>query len=316
MSFQLRSEESLRKSLRRIVRNRMDAILEELTAASKGPRDEVVHEVRKSLKKIRAVLRFVRPVMGEKVYRRENTCFRDAARPLTEVRDARILIETLDKLVEHFQEHIVGRAFADVRKTLQDNLRAVRKRVLEEHHALVMVAESVSQARERIKCWSDVPDKWSSVGAGLQATCRQAGATYREAAADPRVAKLHEWRKQVKYLRYQFEVLRPLWPERIEELATEADRMGDLLGDDHDLAVLRQLLTRDPRPIADDGEREALLAFIDRRRAELEQEVLLLGERFFQDRPRVLARRLKSYWKTWRGQAGPTQANEPLPAPA
>jgi CHAD domain-containing protein len=120
-----------------------------------------------------------------------------------------------------------------VRKTLQDNLRAVRKRVLDEHHTLVMVAESVSQARERIKGWSDVPDKWSSVGAGLQATCRQAGAAFREAAADPSVAKLHEWRKQVKYLRYQFEVLRPLWPERMEELATEADRMGDLLGDDH-----------------------------------------------------------------------------------
>jgi hypothetical protein len=192
--------------MRRIVRNRIDTILEELTAASKGPRDEVVHEVRKSLKKIRAVLRLVRPVIGEKVYRRENTCFRDAARPLTEVRDARILIETLDKLVEHFQEHIAGRSFADVRKTLQDNLRAVRKRVLDEHHALVMVAESVSQARERIKGWTDVPDKWSSVGAGLQETCRRARAAFREAAADPSVAKLHEWRKQVKYLRYQFEV--------------------------------------------------------------------------------------------------------------
>lgn len=38
----------LPKSLRRIVGNRMDSVLEELTAGSKGPRDEVVHEVRKS----------------------------------------------------------------------------------------------------------------------------------------------------------------------------------------------------------------------------------------------------------------------------
>ena len=35
-------------------------------AAHKGPRDEVVHEARKSLKKIRAVLRLVRPVIGER----------------------------------------------------------------------------------------------------------------------------------------------------------------------------------------------------------------------------------------------------------
>ncbi len=293
----------------------MDAVLEELTGAHKGPRDEAVHDARKSLKKIRAVLRLVRPVIGEKVYRRENTCCRDAGRPLTEVRDARILIETLDKLVKHFQEHIAGQSFAEVSKALRDNLRAVRKRVLDEHNAFVVVAETVSQARERVKSWADVSDRWSSVGAGLQDTCRQAREAFRDVAADPSVAKLHEWRKQVKYLRYQLEVLRLMWPERMEELAAEAGRMGDLLGDDHDLAVLRQTLTRDPQPVADAGEREVLVALIDRRRAELAQEVLLLGDRFFQDRPRELARRLKGYWKTWRGQASPTQPNEPQSAP-
>jgi CHAD domain-containing protein len=315
MSFQLRPEESLRKNLRRIVRNQVDAALEELAAPPKGPRDAIVHEVRKSLKKIRAVLRLVRPVLGGKCYRRENTCFREAARPLTEVRDARILIETLDKLVDLFPEDVSGRSLAEVRKALRDNLRGVRKRVLDQQNAFVVVAETVSQARERVKGWTDVPDRWSSAGAGLEDTCRQARAAYRDAASDPNVAKLHEWRKQVKYLRYQFEVLRPLWPERVEELAGEADRMGDLLGDNHDLAVLRQVLTDDSQP-TDGGEREALLALIDRRRAELEQEVLLLGERFFQDKPRALARRLKGYWKTWRGQASPTQAGEPLTAPA
>jgi CHAD domain-containing protein len=303
MSFQLRPDGSLRKGLRRIVRNQIDDILEELTAAHKAPRDEAVHEARKSLKKIRAVLRLVRQVIGAKVYRRENTCFRDAGRPLTEVRDARILIETLDKLVEHVPEHIAGRSFEDVRKALQDNLRAVRKRVLDEHNAFVVVAETVSQARERVKRWTDVPDKWSSVGAGLEGTCHRARAAFRDAAAEPTATNLHEWRKQVKYLRYQLEILRPLWPEWMEELATEADRMGELLGDDHDLAVLRQMLTGNPRPDGDEGEREALLALIDWRRAEVGQEVLLLGERFFQDRPKELARRLKGYWKTWRVQS-------------
>jgi CHAD domain-containing protein len=316
MSFQLRPEETLHKSLRRIVRKQIDAVLDELTAASKGPRDEVVHDARKSLKKIRAVLRLVRPVIGEKVFRCENTCFRDAAQPLTEVRDARILIETLDKLLQHFREHITGWSFADVGQALRDNLRAARKRVLDEHNAFAVLAETLSEARGRVKGWTDVPNKWSSVGAGLQDTCRQARAAFRDAAADPAVAKLHEWRKQVKYLRYQFDVMQPLWPERMEELADETDRMGDFLGDDHDLAVLRQMVDRDPRPVADDGERETLVALIDRRRAELEQEALLLGERFFQDRPRELARRLKGYCKTWHGRAGPAQATESLPARA
>ena len=315
MSFQLQPGESLRKSVRRVVRDQIDAVLEELTGVHKGPRDEVVHEARKSLKKLRAVLRLVRPAVGEKNYRRENTCFRDAARPLTEVRDAKILIETLDGLVKHFQEHIDGRAFSDVRKALQENLRSVRKRVLDEHNAFTVAAEVVRQARERVKSWTDVPNKWSAMGQGLENTYRQARAAF-EAAAAPTIETLHEWRKQAKYQRYQLEILRPIWPERLEELANEADRMGELLGDDHDLAVLRQMLSDDPDRFGEEGDREMLLALIDRRRTELEQEAMLLGGRFFQDRPRPFARRLKSYWKTWRRTTTAAQATEPQPAPA
>jgi CHAD domain-containing protein len=141
----------------------------------------------------------------------------------------------------------------------------------------------------------------------LQEVYRRASAAFEDAAADPTVPKLHEWRKQAKYLRYQLEMLRPLWPERLGELADEADRMGELLGDDHDLAVLRQMLTDAPERFGDEGDREVLLALIDRRRAELQEEATLLGRRFFQDRPRDFVRRLKGYWKTWRAQSGESQ---------
>jgi CHAD domain-containing protein len=302
MSFELKPEESLRKGVRRIVRKQMEEALEHLIGPHKESRDEAVHEARKCFKKIRAVLRLVRPMIGETSYHEENICFRDAGRPLTEVRDAKIFIETLDQLAEHFKEHIVGRSFKDARQALQDNLRAVRKWVLDEQNAFDVVAESVRQAQGRIKSWAIVPNKWRGVGKGLEDTHRRAGDAHGDASADPTVEKLHEWRKQAKYLRYQLEVLRPLWPERMEELANEADRMGDLLGDDHDLAALRQMLTDDPERFGDAGDREVLLALIDRRRAELEQEAMLLARRFFQDNFRDFARRLKGFWKTWRAQ--------------
>jgi CHAD domain-containing protein len=159
MSFELHPDESLRKISRRIVRDQMDKALEYLTGPHEGSRDEAVHEARKSFKKIRAALRLVRPVIDEQSYREENTCFRDAGRPLTEVRDAKILIETLDHIAKHFKEHIVGRSFDQVRRGLQNNLRAVRKRVLHEQDAFAVVAEAVRQARGRIKAWADVPNQ-------------------------------------------------------------------------------------------------------------------------------------------------------------
>ena len=126
MSFELRVVESIRKNIRRIARKQLDRVIELLTAERPPSRDEVIHEVRVAFKKVRALLRLVRPEIGEKAYKEENSCLRDAARPLTEVRDAKILVDVLDGLVAHYAEQISGRAFDHVRGELQTRLRAVR----------------------------------------------------------------------------------------------------------------------------------------------------------------------------------------------
>src|SRR5262249_22992681 len=158
---------------RRIVRKQLDAAQEELTGEHKRTRDGAVHEVRKCFKRVRAVLRLVRPELGEGVYKAENSCFRDAARPLTEVRDAKIFIETVDALVEHFEEHVAGRMFNDIRKMLQTNLRKVRKRVLDQQNAFAVAAETVREARDRVADWPRMPNRWSTTGAGLDAAARR-----------------------------------------------------------------------------------------------------------------------------------------------
>ena len=117
--------------------------------------------------------------------------------------------------------------------------------------------------------------------------------------ADPSVENLHEWRKQAKYLRHQLEVLEPIQPVAMAELAGRLHELTQLLGDGHDLAVLRQKLVAGPAAPA--GRiRETLVTLIDRRRAELEQEALQLGRRLFADKPKDFTERLKSYWKAWR----------------
>src|SRR5262245_22171341 len=156
MSFELKSDESLPHGIKRIVCAQMDKALEQLTTTHEGSRDESVHEARKAFKRIRAVLRLVRPVIGDATYRHENTCFRDAGRPLTKVRDAKICVETLDELTKHFEEHVAGRSFDDVRNALQEELRSTRKEVLDEQNAFAVVSDAVRQALTRANDWADV----------------------------------------------------------------------------------------------------------------------------------------------------------------
>ena len=300
MSFALRPEESLRKGIRRMARKEMEYAQAQVTKTANGSRDAAVHEARKCFKRLRALLRLVRPAISVRTYQEENTAFRDAARPLTAVRDAKILVESLDKLSQHFAKRIRGQPFAPIRKELMAYQREVRTRVLDKEHAFATVETAVRDTCARLDDWVTVPDRWSSVGRGVRQVYRQARRALAEASAEPTVEHLHEWRRHVKYLRYQLAVLRPVWPEMMEPLVEQADHLGELLGEDHDFAVLHQMMTADPERFGSEDARELLFALIDRRRKELEEEAMLLGQRLFQDSAKVFARRLKGYWTAWR----------------
>jgi CHAD domain-containing protein len=54
----------------------------------------------------------------------------------------------------------------------------------------------------------------------------------------------HEWRKQVKYLRYQLKIVRRSWRTPLDSWRRDLNRLSDLIGLDHDLVELLQLLSR------------------------------------------------------------------------
>src|ERR671917_266737 len=84
--------------VRRVALGRIDHALDELRGRSDSSREEAVHEARKDMKKLRALLRLLRGELGDRVRARENAAFRDAARELAGVRDADVMLETLGAL--------------------------------------------------------------------------------------------------------------------------------------------------------------------------------------------------------------------------
>lgn len=104
------------------------------------------------------------------------------------------------------------------------------------------------------------------------------------------------WRKSAKHLRYQVELLKDCWPPPLKAFCGELHRLTDLLGEDHDLAALRQGLAASEVPR---DALKALRALIDRRQAELRARAERLGRRLYAERPAAFARRMKAYWKAW-----------------
>jgi CHAD domain-containing protein len=107
----------------------------------------------------------------------------------------------------------------------------------------------------------------------------------------------------VKYLWHQLELLEALWPSVIGELADQAHKLSDYLGDDHDPAMLRGTITKSAR--ADVSGCNSLIALIDERRERLQGKAFILGARLYDESARVFTAHLKHYWRLWaRAKAG------------
>jgi CHAD domain-containing protein len=295
MAFQLKRKETVAVGIKRTVRRQIEKALAHLRA--RGDPDETVLEVRKCFKRVRAVLRLVRDDLVDTVYRRENFLFRDAARPLTEARDAVVLLETLDNLTGHSADQIKPGELRKVRTLLAANRKAVTRRALTAQKAFASVVEAIEPVLGRLEDWTIRPEGWSALSGGLQRVYEAGFRALSASCTEPSVENLHEWRKQAKYLWHGLQLLQPAWTGDEKELGDQVHNLSRLLGENHDLAVLRQMLGADPLAYGGHGVLENLFSLIKRRRENLEQQAFVLGRSIYADTPTVFAKRTGRSWK-------------------
>jgi CHAD domain-containing protein len=296
MSYRLKDHETISDGIKRLIIEQIDKALDGMQSRS-GNQDDAIHDARVCLKKMRAALRLVRSEIGPDIFRQENICYRDAGRRLSAVRDTAAMLETIDKLTDRFANQLAPDAFTELRQPLRQSSMARR---LEKKKAMLAVAKTLGAARRRVEHWPDHANGFSAVGQGIKDIYKQGRQSFARAFEQPSVENFHEWRKDVKCLRYQIQILKPIWPVMMEGLADELDTLGEYLSDDHDLALLRQRVLEPAERSGDRTDLEALIALIDQRRGELQREARRLGQRVYIEKPQDLASRLGVYWQAWR----------------
>jgi CHAD domain-containing protein len=283
---------------RRIARVQVDRALGEL---DEGDRHHAVHAARKRGKKVRALLRLVRPAAPE-LYQRENAAFRDMMRRVSADRDAAVAVETYDDLVARFSEDGVADELAPVRAALAQRRSDILGEELDARlHAIRM---DLMAARDRVNDWELEGDGFDVLEGGLAKTYGRARARMGDAYDDATSAAFHQWRKRAKYHRYHLRLLQDVWKPVVKAHRGQAHELTDLLGDDHDLAVLRQDLVAAPERFGGDRLVAALCGLLDRRRAELQSAARGVGRRCFAEDPERLVSRLRTYWESACATAG------------
>lgn len=283
-AYCLKTGEPLPQGIVRVANGRIGHALEELRGKSDSTPEEAVHEARKDLKKLRALLRMTRGELDDATFRRENLCFRDAGRELAGVRESDVMLDTLKAL------DIPAGMERELRTTIQGH--RARNGGDPRRTASTGVVAMLREARQRVEDWPLERDSFDALHKGLERTYRHGRRDFRAAQAAPTVEALHEWRKRVKDLWYQHTLLRELWPPVMQAVGDEAHQLANRLGDDHDLATLadwvREHAAAEPE----------FFEVVESRRSALQAEAMALGERLYADKPVPYARRLRRLWNT------------------
>src|SRR5690348_9415651 len=117
MAYHLKSGESVPDGIRRAACEELESAAAHLEGSLGTGRDEAIHEARKSIKKVRGLLRLMRPQLG-RIYRSESEQLGDIGRTLSEFRDAGAIIGTFDDLREKYRNELGRSTLASIRRGL------------------------------------------------------------------------------------------------------------------------------------------------------------------------------------------------------
>jgi hypothetical protein len=271
-------------TFRSVALSQIDEALEAL-ASSGSEKRSLVHEARRRCKKLRGLLRLVRPAFPD--FERENAALRDAAALLSHLRDAEVLHETVRKLAESSGRDAVARVAAHlsaepIPEPPPDKLAEFRLRLL--------------AVRERAGRWTLRKDKPEVLLGGLQATYRQDRERMAKALASGDPTDFHDWPKTQKAHGFHVDLLRRSAPDLLEADLKTIDKLSECLGVHHDLTVLLHAVDADPSRFGGEQDVVALRETIDARRQEIEEKAASLGRQLLAEKPRALAERFARYW--------------------
>src|SRR6266567_446529 len=291
MGFRLKLREPLPDGLKRVFREQIESALK-LCRHPARQRGVTVHEVRKHLKKLRAAMRLSVGEVGKNQHAREDRCVREIGRLISDLRDAQVRLQTLIQLRDERAKRSGENSFSHIEELLS----------LERESFSAAFAGWQKQAIPQLERVEARLLKWPLEGLTWKQVCDAVGKIYKRGQRglartidDPEPENFHAWRKRVKDIWYQLRILQPLNRVVLEEMAHDAEVLGELLGREHDFDFLWARLERESGDEALRDELECLQKLIRKRGKRLRTNALELGRHFYAEPAKAFAKRISIF---------------------
>ncbi len=250
-----------------------------------------VHDLRKALKRWRAILRLTAPIAGDEAESMRVEA-RDLAREIAAARDSRAAQEAFADLGDDLS-HLSARSRATIGERLAQ-LRADAEIASLTPARRARIGEMWARADAAIERWPLHAFDHAEAATQLAACYLRARTAIPQEWPHASPEALHRFRQRVVEHRYQMELAQPAWPKFMRLWISEAQRLRDRLGAHHDLVILRQM-TEPHRPLA--RWRSQLEHPIAERQATHVAAAKRLAGRLFAEKPKAFRRRLAALWE-------------------
>jgi len=278
--------------IRRIVIEQLDLAASELKSLGDPESDQAIHDARRRVKKIRAVVRLVRPVL-DKAYRAVDADLSDVSQLLAPVADGQGVVNTINVLAERYSKLLPRRTASSIKSELLEREKRIDAQAKAEH-VLRRAMSTLRSERARVKRWQLRATGFDAIAPGLKESFRRARDGMLTARLHPTPEKYRTWRRHVKDHWFHIRLIEARCGNQLMTYQKRLEALDGILGEYHNLILLRDVL------VTDSGlsRREAAqcLKVIAKYQRSLRRDAQILGGRVYSERPRRAVRRIKKLW--------------------
>ncbi len=290
--LQFQPDESLPVALQRLVVNQRQ---EAAKWAAQNTRPTVaVHRIRLALKFLRTLLKLAQKATGVRFFAKENSRLRKAAAKLSPWRDEIVIQRTLKKISgkvpsKHYP------TLSALKSERKKSHRAPPKKQL--HLAMQNAADSIQITEKLLARLILKTSDWKTIEDGLVKSYHEVSRSLAETRPTDTDESFHEHRKATKHLFYVITLFEPVWPGRLTPLKHKLKKLQELLGKDHDLAVVREAL-KDSKTVPAKNRAE-LVKILLRRNRGMRKDIRKRAEKIFAGHAKNFTKKFTCHFSAW-----------------
>ena len=291
--FSITNNEEISVAIHRILTEQYEFVID--TCKNYDDPHIAIHDIRKSFKRIRAVLKLIKPDIPFETYKRENILVRDLSRRFSKARNLHVFAEEFETIVA-----------AGILKLSEETTEKVRSHFKEKESTAVqllidldifnLVAIRTEEAKNRVAKIDFSTLGPHTIYKGVRDVFSWGQKQMMQTQQIPTDLNLHEMRKRIKALMYLVQLIKDVSPDFFTGYYEGLKSASLALGDDHNMAeMLSYIDTMDNQVIPWD-EKQMLREYIKSQRQQIQVDVWPLIAKLYTGQADEFAERIKSYW--------------------